>query len=247
MGQRINKDGLEMLKKLESFSPTPYQEKGGTIAIGWGHNIQPGEAVPALITLEQGEEYLAKDLAWAEAAVNSYVKVPLNTNQFSALVSFVYNIGSGAFKNSTMLKRLNQADYDIANEFEKWIYDEGDVSEGLRDVRRPKEIELFKKFPTPDQEVKPAPIPVLTEPAPAPVLTNGKTFTPLGKFQLSDIWRGLVLAILTAPLTIIYETLQKGSLTFDWKMIGGVALAGGVSYVFKNLLTGSNGNILTNK
>lgn len=74
-------------------------------------------------------------------------------------------------------------------------------------------------------------------------------FTDLWKVRMSDWQRGLVVAIFTAPLTIIYQTVTSTpiTLTFDWKAIVGAALAGGLGYVLKNLATGSGGNLLTNK
>ena len=74
-------------------------------------------------------------------------------------------------------------------------------------------------------------------------------FTQLWTIKLSDWQRGLIVAILTTPLTIIYDTVTATPmiLTFDWKKILGAALAGGVGYLLKNLLTGQQGNLLTNK
>ncbi len=74
-------------------------------------------------------------------------------------------------------------------------------------------------------------------------------FTNLWTVKMSDWERGLVVAILTTPLTIIYDTVTATPmvLTFDWKKILGAALAGGIGYVLKNLLTGQQGNMLTNK
>ena len=74
-------------------------------------------------------------------------------------------------------------------------------------------------------------------------------FTQLWKMKLGDWGRGLVIAVLTAPLTIIYQSLMATPVTlvFDWKAIIGGGLAGGIAYILKNLGTGSQGNILTNK
>ncbi len=72
-------------------------------------------------------------------------------------------------------------------------------------------------------------------------------FTNLWTVKLGDWERGLIVAILTTPFTIAYDSLSTGVLTLDWKKILAAALAGGVGYILKNLLTGSNGNILTNK
>ena len=72
-------------------------------------------------------------------------------------------------------------------------------------------------------------------------------FTSLGSIKLSDWWRGLIVAIITVPLTVIYDSATTGSLTFDWKKIAAAALVGGIAYILKNLGTGSQGNLLTNK
>ena len=74
-------------------------------------------------------------------------------------------------------------------------------------------------------------------------------FTKLWTITLGDWERGLIIAILTTPLTIIYQSLMQTpvTLTFDWKAIVGAALAGMIAYILKNLGTGENGKILTNK
>lgn len=74
-------------------------------------------------------------------------------------------------------------------------------------------------------------------------------FTDLWTVKLGDWGRGLVIAIMTAPLTIIYQSLMATPVTlvFDWKAIAGGAIAGGVGYILKNMATGANGNLLSNK
>lgn len=72
-------------------------------------------------------------------------------------------------------------------------------------------------------------------------------FSDLWKIKTGDWLRGLMVAVLTAPLTVIYESVSAGSLTFKWKEIVLGAIAGGLAYILKNLLTGQNGNLLTNK
>ncbi len=88
---------------------------------------------------------LAQDLKKFESAVNTAVKVPINQNQFDALVSLTYNIGIGAFKDSTLLKKLNVKDYKgAAEQFPRWNRGGGRVLNGL--VKRRKiEMELFLK------------------------------------------------------------------------------------------------------
>lgn len=74
-------------------------------------------------------------------------------------------------------------------------------------------------------------------------------FTELWTIKMSDWQRGLVIAILTTPLTIIYDSLTATPISwnFDWKKIIGAALAGGIAYFGKNFITGANGKLLTNK
>jgi hypothetical protein len=73
-------------------------------------------------------------------------------------------------------------------------------------------------------------------------------FTNLWTLKLSDWQRGLIVAVFTAPLTIIYQSVTTTPITlvFDWKAIVGAALAGGIAYILKNLATGSGGNLLRN-
>jgi hypothetical protein len=74
-------------------------------------------------------------------------------------------------------------------------------------------------------------------------------FTELWTLKLGDWERGLIVAILTAPLTIIYQSVMTTPITlvFDWKTILGAAIAGGIGYILKNFATGSNGKLLSNK
>ena len=71
-------------------------------------------------------------------------------------------------------------------------------------------------------------------------------FTKLWTVKLGDFERGLIVAILTTPFTIIYDSVSTGALVFDWKKILAAAVAGGIGYILKNILTGAGGRILTN-
>jgi GH24 family phage-related lysozyme (muramidase) len=96
-----------------------------------------------VISKAQAEALLKKDLLRFEQAVRSLVKVPLNSNQFSALVSFTFNVGSGALAQSTLLSLLNQKDYQgAADQFSRWVYGDGRVLPGLV-TRRNAERDLF--------------------------------------------------------------------------------------------------------
>jgi len=123
----------------------------GVWTIGWGHTkgVKEGDTC----TPEQADRWLDEDTDWAERAVNDLVEVPLNQNQFDALVSFVFNVGRGSghddphgpsgFMGSTLLRLLNMADYaGAANQFRRWDKSKGRVLNGLV-LRRMDEKALF--------------------------------------------------------------------------------------------------------
>uniref|UniRef100_UPI001B316D19 lysozyme n=1 Tax=Pantoea ananas TaxID=553 RepID=UPI001B316D19 len=96
-----------------------------------------------VITGEQADKYLREDLLVAELTINTNVKVKLTQNQFDALASFVFNLGSGNFVKSTLLKKLNAGDIaGAADEFGKWVNAGGKKLAGLV-KRRAAEREVF--------------------------------------------------------------------------------------------------------
>jgi len=139
--KQINQDGLDLIKQFEGFRAKSYQDAVGVWTIGWGstQNVRLGME----ITQEQGEALLRKDLADAEAAISRLVKVPLTDNEHAALVSFVFNLGSGNFAKSTLLKKLNADDKTgAAREFLRWDKAGGKTLRGLS-RRRQAEMTLF--------------------------------------------------------------------------------------------------------
>lgn len=137
----ITKD-KSIVKGHEGLELIAYKDGGGVWTIGWGHT---GAEVRAgmLITLAQAEELLTNDLRSAEGHINTSVLVPLTQNQFDALVSFVFNVGGGAFESSTLLKLLNAGDYGgAANQLPRWNKDNGRIVQGLTN-RREAERKLF--------------------------------------------------------------------------------------------------------
>lgn len=140
--RQINEAGLKIIKDSESLRLKSYQDNqhGKVWTIGWGHtgpDVKPGMK----ISKERADELLLEDISDAAWSVQTLVRVPLSDNQFSALVSFVYNIGHGHFKSSTLLRKLNSG-MDCSGEFGRWIRDEGVIQPGLV-TRRAKEKELF--------------------------------------------------------------------------------------------------------
>lgn len=131
----------EIIKDFEGLELEAYKCPADVLTIGYGHTkkVSAGD----VITEGEADILLALDVQDAERAVNAYVDVDINQNQFDALVSFVYNLGAGNFKSSTLLRKLNQGDYlGAANEFQRWNKAGGKVLRGLV-RRREAEANLF--------------------------------------------------------------------------------------------------------
>lgn len=117
---KLSPDGSEILIMREGLRLKAYKDTKGIWTVGVGHT-GPEVVEGLVITKEKAHELFQKDVTWAEDTVNT-VKVPLSQNQFDALVSFVFNVGAGAFKRSTMLKMLNVGDYaGAAKQFDRWV------------------------------------------------------------------------------------------------------------------------------
>lgn len=118
-GQRINQAGLDLIKSYESCELVAYQDQVGVWTIGYGHTkgVTPGMT----ITQVQADQFLQDDVEEFEAAVTECVHANINDNQFSALVSFSFNLGAFSLFESTLLKLLNQGKIqEAANEFPRW-------------------------------------------------------------------------------------------------------------------------------
>jgi lysozyme len=138
---------LNLIRKSEGFKASPYRCPAGIPTIGYGSTrYADGTAVKLTdppITRQQADDIMRATLKEYEAAVTRYVTVPISQNQFDALVDFAYNAGVQNLKSSTLLKQLNQSQYDkAAAEFEKWVYGGGKKLGGLV-TRRGLERELF--------------------------------------------------------------------------------------------------------
>lgn len=140
--RRTNQKGVDLIKGFEGLRLSPYRDPVGLLTVGYGHLVKPGEHFGTL-TEPEAETLLRADLHEAESAVERLVKVPLTDNQHAALVSFVFNCGSGNLEKSTLLRKVNGEDFTGASfEFLKWNKAGGRVLAGLVRRRRA-EMELF--------------------------------------------------------------------------------------------------------
>ncbi|MBQ7949828.1 MAG: lysozyme [Alphaproteobacteria bacterium] len=163
---KFSEDGIKWLKKLEDSvvvrgihiiyddatgKPVPVGVPlpvGATI--GYGHLVKPGEDFTNGITEHQAVELLRSDIATAERAVQDNITAQMSQNQYDALVSLAYNIGVGGFKNSTVVKYINNPNFHsniypcLESAWKAWKRTQGKVSNGLIN-RRQKEWDLYAR------------------------------------------------------------------------------------------------------
>ena len=143
--EQLDREGLDLIRHFEGFRGQIYTDVAGHPTIGYGHLIRPGEHArfAAGLTKAQAAALLQEDAGSAVGAVRELVQVPLNQNQFNALVSFAYNVGRDKFGRSTLLKRLNQGRYEqVALQLRRWVHARGQQINGLV-RRRAVEAQLF--------------------------------------------------------------------------------------------------------
>lgn len=152
MTKTISNDGIKLVCKLEGCILHAYKDIANVPTIGVGHT--GGVYMGQTITQAQADELLRKDLKEFVDAVNSLVKVPVNQNQFDALVIFAFNVGKQGLAKSTLLKKLNAGDYKgAAEQFDVWTKitdpDTGRkvVSQGLVNRRNAEQALFLKPVP----------------------------------------------------------------------------------------------------
>ena len=153
---KISQYGLEHLNQSEGSRSKMYKDSAGYPTIGVGHLLTRAERNSGKIYIgvmflrwrsglsdKQITSLLDQDLNRFEDSVTRHVKVELTQHQFDALVSFAFNVGTGAFKRSTLLKRVNAEKFsEVPAQFRRWNRAGGKVSRGLKN-RREREIRLW--------------------------------------------------------------------------------------------------------
>jgi lysozyme len=110
----------------------PYYCSGGKRTIGYGHVMQDNEQIPEQISPDIAENLLEKDIAKTRSSLHKNCKVPLSLEQEAALLSFIFNCGSGAFQASSLRQKLNRGEYELAAaELPRWVYSRGIKLAGL--------------------------------------------------------------------------------------------------------------------
>ena len=139
---KISQEGLSLIKKFEGLRLKAYKCSANVLTIGYGHT--GGVKETDKITLEEADSLLEKDIAKFEEYVSDNVIVKLNQSQFDALVAWTFNLGPGNLRESTMLKKLNNADYEsVPFEMRRWNKAGGKTLDGLI-RRRQAEALLFQ-------------------------------------------------------------------------------------------------------
>ena len=148
IGKKVS--ALNLIKKFEGLELTSYPDTGGIWTIGYGNiiNKDTGQAIKPgdKIDLATAERWLKMDVAEREKKIKGLIKVPVTANQMAAMTSLAYNIGTGAFGSSTLLRLLNSGSDKklVADQFLRWNKVQGKEVKGLTN-RRKLERELFLK------------------------------------------------------------------------------------------------------
>lgn len=228
MARHINQNGLDLIKQWEGKYLAAYHgaaDRPGLLTIGYGHTDAAGPpkvTAGMAISDKQAEDILKADLWKVEDSVSQMVKVELNENQFSTLVSFVFNVGQANLAGSTLLRKLNSGDYtSVPTELMKWTKANGKQVQGLAN-RRAAEAGLWVKgAPIASQYVEPEAKPEtvlssLTKPETiATVVTGvGGTATALGGvggpigYAIAAV---IVIAAVVAAFWLIKHIMDRGT------------------------------------
>ena len=153
MGYSVSENCIGIIEHCEGFRADAYPDPGTgdePWTLGFGSTVVDGEKVTEgmTCTVEQARQWVTDHLnEHVIPTLDKHVTVDLNQNQVDSLADFIYNVGSGNFLSSTLLKHVNAGEFDdAANEFGKWTKGGGHVLPGLV-IRRGLERDLFSRNP----------------------------------------------------------------------------------------------------
>ena len=160
--RKVSEAGIRLAKRSEGFVRKAYDDPAGFCTVGYGHliHLSPCDGSEPLefrvgITKATGAALLRRDMEMAERSVSSLARAPLTDGQYAALCDFVFNVGHGKFRASTLLRRLNAGDFhDAPRQPRRWVFAGGKKLPGLV-IRREREIELFLDGKAPSKGVSP--------------------------------------------------------------------------------------------
>jgi len=144
---QISDRGRKLIESFEGLRLKAYRDAAGVWTIGFGHSTGAGNPIPAAgmtITAAEAGTILSNDLKKFEACVLSAIKRPMEQGQFDAMVSLAFNIGTGAFRSSSIVSLFNRGDIiAAANAFRLWDRAAGKVQPGLAKRREAERAEFI--------------------------------------------------------------------------------------------------------
>ena len=145
---QLSPDGLAFIQHFEGFSSVCYRDVAGYETIGYGHLLKPGETEKYTngIGVTDALGLLRQDVSIAEQAIIRLITIELTQNQFDALVSFTFNLGSAVLQRSTLRRVVNRGDHaDVPHQLMRYVWAGGRKLSSLLD-RRKAEAKLYKNL-----------------------------------------------------------------------------------------------------
>ena len=205
---KTSRDGIALIKRWEGCRLKAYQDTVGVWTIGYGHTSAAGApkvAAGLIITRQESEDILVRDLVQYESAVAKALTRSPSQSQFDAMVCLCFNIGPGAFAGSTVVRKFNAGDVaGAADAFRLWNKAGGKVVPGL-EFRREDERKLF--MTTQPKPVAPVPPPPAPTPPTAPESPPAATPAPASPAADLAKW---VMAAAAGLVWILAAWMMKG-------------------------------------
>jgi lysozyme len=143
---KLDQVGVDFIQSQEGLRLSVYEDEAGVWTIGYGHTAGVTQDTPD-ITENEALNFLDDDLEICEECITNSVSITLTQNEFNALVSFTFNEGRKAFRESTLLEKLNNGDKQgAAKQFLRWVYIHKNGSPVVDNdlvTRREKEMQMF--------------------------------------------------------------------------------------------------------